>query len=967
MATPKRQVSIFINGRQVENSIKAIRTEKRKLNRELNDMVLGSEKYNMTVKEIKQLDGVISGHRRRIRDTASSYQKIIGGVTKFAGVAGLAFGVSELVQYGRQLLKVGVEMDQLNRKAATVFGQALPAVTAAARENAAAMGLTEARYVGAATALGDLLIPMGFTREEAATQATEMINLAGALSEWTGGQIDATRVSEILTKAMLGEREELKQLGIAISEEDVKNRLREKGLEKLTGQYLQQAKAIATQELILEKSVDAQTSYIENTDDLISRQNRLRASIAEITERLSVALLPIFEKLVGVAQTFADFLGRVTSGLSGTSTQAGRTAQSVSRLQAEFNLEIETLKRSNLTQDARAELLQKINDKYGQYLPNLLDEKSTIDDITAAQDAANKAFQERIILLAAEDRLVQVANERLAAKEAELELQKQLTAAQQASSRAQDVSDAQRGLSINSQDFANNREVRAFSELAQAEAAVEGNIRKQQELEQQFQKTIASAKELGLNIDQALNGGGSDQTGGSTDGGGGTGSKRVDELRNQLQQLADVAAGFREEQRLADLSEDERRLEEIRLRYQKQIDLAAQLEASGVEAATQQRIELEQLQAQALDAARQEITDARLAKDLEREEAEFIAEQERRLQYEERRKELELQISEEALKFALNETEREVMRLEEYYDELLEQAEAFGIDTFEIEFARQKALEQVRKKARQNDLDSEEEYLKKRIKASVEAYRELGNLVSEFSDLFINESGEAAEAGKLLTLIQIGLKSAEALAAATAAGAGLNFPANLGAIASGVAAVLANMNQARRLLSDTPDVPQRKDGGWATVRGENDRRTYRAQRIGTPGSGFLPDHPVLINSVTGTDIVASENGSEYFVSNENLDNPEVFRRVVEIDNIVRQRNEGGFSTEDPRGGSPTLSPEQTGGSETSMVNARLLVAITELNTLLRNGIIARYDDDFIIDLLQRINTLQDASGGVLNP
>jgi hypothetical protein len=66
--------------------------------------------------------------------------------------------------------------------------------------------------------MGDLLKPMGFTADQAADMSTEMVGLAGALSAWSGGTIDAAGVADIMTKAMLGETDGLKALGISMGE-----------------------------------------------------------------------------------------------------------------------------------------------------------------------------------------------------------------------------------------------------------------------------------------------------------------------------------------------------------------------------------------------------------------------------------------------------------------------------------------------------------------------------------------------------------------------------------------------------------------------------------------------------------------------------------------------------------------------------------------------------------------------------
>ena len=65
----------------------------------------------------------------------------------------------------------------------------------------------------------------------------------------------------ILTKAYLGERDALTSLGIKISEADVQARLAANGQDELTGAALEQAKAVATQQLIFEKSTDAQKAW----------------------------------------------------------------------------------------------------------------------------------------------------------------------------------------------------------------------------------------------------------------------------------------------------------------------------------------------------------------------------------------------------------------------------------------------------------------------------------------------------------------------------------------------------------------------------------------------------------------------------------------------------------------------------------------------------------------------------------
>jgi hypothetical protein len=149
---------------------------------------------------------------------------------------------------------------------------------------------------------------MGFTADQAAAMSKDVVGLAGALSAWSGGTIDSAGAADILSKAMLGERDGLKQLGIAISEADVDARLAAKGQDKLTGAALEQAKAVATQELIFEKSQDAQKAWANGSNDALKAQNQLKASVGEMKERLATALVPAMLKAFQVGSKIVGWL-----------------------------------------------------------------------------------------------------------------------------------------------------------------------------------------------------------------------------------------------------------------------------------------------------------------------------------------------------------------------------------------------------------------------------------------------------------------------------------------------------------------------------------------------------------------------------------------------------------------------------------------------------------------------------------
>jgi len=125
-----------------------------------------------------------------------------------------------------------------------------------------------------------------------------------------------------------------------------------------------------------------------------------------------------------------------SSALFGVDFSAKKASDGVRDLQNEFNAEIEVLKRGNISTEARNQLIGDINKKYKDYLPNLIDENASLEDITKAQNAANTAFEKKILLLASEEQFIDITKRRLDALREQAVLQRTLTQNEEALNKA---------------------------------------------------------------------------------------------------------------------------------------------------------------------------------------------------------------------------------------------------------------------------------------------------------------------------------------------------------------------------------------------------------------------------------------------------------------------------------------------------------------------------------------------------
>lgn len=254
-----------------------------------------------TAEDVGRIDRKLDGIDGSARKAERGMERAARAGRRFAKIA--AFGVGGLAAVGatagRKVFNLGVELEAMGNKAQTVFGDQLGGVEKWARASAHGMGLTTTEATSLAANFADLLVPMGFARDQAAKMSTDVVGLSGALSQWSGGTVDAAGASDVLAKAMLGERDGLKALGISISSADVMARLAAKGQAKLTGAALEQAEAIATQELIFAKSADAQEAFRRGTNKLGIAQAQMGAKLRELRDRGIRAVIPWMTDMAG--------------------------------------------------------------------------------------------------------------------------------------------------------------------------------------------------------------------------------------------------------------------------------------------------------------------------------------------------------------------------------------------------------------------------------------------------------------------------------------------------------------------------------------------------------------------------------------------------------------------------------------------------------------------------------------------
>ena len=239
---------------------------------------------------------------KKLNNRFSALKTSLGSVAKKMAIAGAATGAAAgaIGFLTTKTFSAASDLELLNSKIDNVFGDSVGTINDWADNLSVRLGMTSTQLAGAASSFGDVLVPMGFTQEAAANMSTEVIGLSGALSEWSGGTKSVADVSEILTKAMTGEVEGLKSLGVVLSAARIETEMLALSEAGMAGATEQQTKALAIQSLVMKDTEAARTAFANNNDGLVVASNALKSALGTVKEELLIGLTPTFKELAGV-------------------------------------------------------------------------------------------------------------------------------------------------------------------------------------------------------------------------------------------------------------------------------------------------------------------------------------------------------------------------------------------------------------------------------------------------------------------------------------------------------------------------------------------------------------------------------------------------------------------------------------------------------------------------------------------
>lgn len=198
-----------------------------------------------------------------------------------------------------KLIRPASDFEEVANKFGVVFKDVGEEAQAAAKELQSGFGLSISESQKLLSNTGDLLTGFGATGKQAIDLSKKVQTLAGDLASFTNIEGGTERASRALTAALLGEREQAKQLGIVIRESDVQARLAAEGKAGLTGEAKLLATAEATLAIATEQSTNAIGDFARSSDSFANQSRTLGALLEDIAVTIGAPLKDALNDGVG--------------------------------------------------------------------------------------------------------------------------------------------------------------------------------------------------------------------------------------------------------------------------------------------------------------------------------------------------------------------------------------------------------------------------------------------------------------------------------------------------------------------------------------------------------------------------------------------------------------------------------------------------------------------------------------------
>ena len=275
----------------------------------------------------------LSGITKGIASMQTQFSKL-GSIAKKLGTAiGLAFGVREIVRFGKEAIGLGSDLQEVQNVVDVTFGNLNDDINEFASNAIEQFGLSELAAKQYSSTMGAMFKSMGFTTDNAAKMSMELAGLAGDMASFYN--LDPDEAFAKIRSGISGETEPLKQLGINLSVANLEQYALTQGMKKSYDAMTQQEQALLRYNYLLSVTSDAQGDFSRTSESwanqtrILSEQfNSLKATIGQGIINALTPVIRVINTVLAGLQAIANAFKQLTALIFGNASSGAGSSTS---------------------------------------------------------------------------------------------------------------------------------------------------------------------------------------------------------------------------------------------------------------------------------------------------------------------------------------------------------------------------------------------------------------------------------------------------------------------------------------------------------------------------------------------------------------------------------------------------------------------------------------------------------------
>lgn len=277
-------------------------------------------------KELSDVNNRLGGINKGTTAVSGSFTKM-GSVIKTVATGVVIAAIGKMV---RSTTKFAMEAIESENLVGVVFGNMTGDITAWSNELSGALGMNAYNLRRNAGVFYNIADALGVTSDNALKLSKGMVSLAGDMASFYNITDDEAMVK--LRAGITGETEPLKQLGIVVTENTIKDTAYRHGIAQTGAELSNSQKVLARYMTIMEQTATAQGDLARTISSPTNQLRILKSRIQELATQIGAIFIPVLNAVLPYIQAFIVLIMRAVKAVSAFLGIAGIKAKGIENI-----------------------------------------------------------------------------------------------------------------------------------------------------------------------------------------------------------------------------------------------------------------------------------------------------------------------------------------------------------------------------------------------------------------------------------------------------------------------------------------------------------------------------------------------------------------------------------------------------------------------------------------------------------